>query len=482
MKTGRNDPCPCGSGKKYKKCCLSTSQGAPTRPVAAVGVTAPSAAQPRAIPVPTRLPTLPPPPPPRPRDPAAERWKARWEEFKSKKGEDQIAVFLQTLDDRDLMDDEVAFEMLNCLRLEAIKHGERRRFAEVVAALRERRPEVYDESSHFYLSWRVQDALAEGWQDDVPALARELALKTGRDIDVVNQSLRALAYHGRLSVLVEAMRIGWAGVQSSGNVVPWGIAEFANTGANYEIYDYLEQTASPDPADTTLLDRINHFIPEPRLDYVAEFIDDLTGKAGRAWNVKDFALKPPRRRLRDNWDDDEETAPADPAAANLSRLLNEFVGYARRVEGVPFPRADLARKELYRYFLARRDGDLDPRPSMIDQLRKPNKKLPPPPSPVHPLCPERVTLETHLARLVNPIHGLYYNAAALFDGVPVWLRFLASRRMIDGDQRAKNVEELQPLHAGLLRLWEKVSEDPTLYRAGQTWLANAVQGLPQTDE
>ena len=22
MKTGRNEPCPCGSGKKYKKCCM----------------------------------------------------------------------------------------------------------------------------------------------------------------------------------------------------------------------------------------------------------------------------------------------------------------------------------------------------------------------------------------------------------------------------------------------------------------------------
>lgn len=22
VKIGRNDPCPCGSGKKYKKCCL----------------------------------------------------------------------------------------------------------------------------------------------------------------------------------------------------------------------------------------------------------------------------------------------------------------------------------------------------------------------------------------------------------------------------------------------------------------------------
>jgi SEC-C motif len=23
VKTGRNDPCPCGSGRKYKKCCLN---------------------------------------------------------------------------------------------------------------------------------------------------------------------------------------------------------------------------------------------------------------------------------------------------------------------------------------------------------------------------------------------------------------------------------------------------------------------------
>jgi preprotein translocase subunit SecA len=27
-KTGRNEPCPCGSGKKYKKCCLNSPGGA----------------------------------------------------------------------------------------------------------------------------------------------------------------------------------------------------------------------------------------------------------------------------------------------------------------------------------------------------------------------------------------------------------------------------------------------------------------------
>ncbi len=28
MKTGRNDPCPCGSGRKYKECCLSKDEAA----------------------------------------------------------------------------------------------------------------------------------------------------------------------------------------------------------------------------------------------------------------------------------------------------------------------------------------------------------------------------------------------------------------------------------------------------------------------
>ena len=33
VKIGRNDPCFCGSGKKFKKCCLGTHTSAPARPV-----------------------------------------------------------------------------------------------------------------------------------------------------------------------------------------------------------------------------------------------------------------------------------------------------------------------------------------------------------------------------------------------------------------------------------------------------------------
>ena len=57
----------------------------------------------------------------------------------------------------------------------------------------------------------------------------------------------------------------------------------------------------------------------------------------------------------------------------------------------------------------------------------PNRKLPKPPRPAHPLCPERVTLDVHLAGMMGMMSGLYHTAAALFQAMPAWLRFLESR-------------------------------------------------------
>jgi hypothetical protein len=251
MKAGRNDPCPCGSGKKYKKCCLRKDQEAADLappvlvtppnpdPLAAARPKPSRGARPALSPLPE--------PPPQPPDPAAEAWNARWKEFEAQDGEGRVAVFLKTLDDTDLMDDEMAFEMLSALHGGAAERGERQRFADLVGALRERRPELYDEGAHYYLSWLLQDALVEGRRDTLPALARELGARAGRDIDTVRRSLDGLAYHGELSALVEAMRAGWPGVKPSANILPWGIDEWAAKGVDYEVFDYLEHTASPAP-------------------------------------------------------------------------------------------------------------------------------------------------------------------------------------------------------------------------------------------
>jgi len=218
MKVGRNDPCPCGSGKKYKKCCLGKDQAASNRPAdpgAVLQSSGDSGPLPAASPRPSKPPRATassrasrPTPPPRPRDPRAERWDALWKEFESQDGAGQVALFLKTLDDPELMIDEIAFEMLSRLRQDAIKRGERARFPELVDALRQRRPEVYQEGAHYYLSWLIQDALAEGRPETVRPLALELAARSARHLDTVIRSLDVLAYHGQLAVLVEAMRVG----------------------------------------------------------------------------------------------------------------------------------------------------------------------------------------------------------------------------------------------------------------------------------
>jgi SEC-C motif len=478
MNAGRNDPCPCGSGKKYKKCCLAGDKEVSSRPTA-VSPPAPSSST-VAPPLLTQQrpkpagPTAPAraskdPTPSLPLDPITERGDRLWQEFESQNGEGRIAVFLETLEDAEVMTDDMAFEMFNILHTDAVKSGDRTRFADCVGALRERRPDVFDQGGHYYISWCLQDALAESRQEAVHSLARELAARAGRDIDIFNRVSTSLAYHGQLPVLVESLRIAWPLVKSSDDVVPWGISEFANNGASHEIFEYLEHTTNPDPTDPTLLDRIHFFVEEPREEYLREFISDLSGTSGREWQVKDFALSPPRKRGRDAWGDEAEDRQAqDPGAINLSRLIAEFVGYLRREEGVPFPRGELVRQELYSYFMRRQEGDLDPRPSMLEQTMHPNRKLPKPPRPAHPLCPERVTLEVHLARMMGMMSGLYHSAAALFQAMPAWLRFLESLRLIDAGTHRKVKAELLPLHASLLRIWEQ-QEDPLLYRQGQAW-------------
>ena len=148
MKAGRNDTCPCGSGKKYKKCCLAKDNkrsleqtAASSPPPSSVGVLRPASA------IATERPSLL-VEPRRPRRqtagaPLAARSdrrarQARWREFESQSGEARIAVFLETLEDVELMDDDFAFEMLSVLHPEAGQNGSRTRFAECVDALRER--------------------------------------------------------------------------------------------------------------------------------------------------------------------------------------------------------------------------------------------------------------------------------------------------------------------------------------------------------
>src|SRR5215216_4229688 len=124
MKIGRNDPCPCGSGKKYKKCCLAKDEAAARKAYT------------------QRVPELPPPPPPDPLDQARN---ALWEEFGAAEGAKLPALFQRALAEPDLLDAELAFEMICKIR----DSGDQVSFVDVLDMLREQRPDLYQHDASY---------------------------------------------------------------------------------------------------------------------------------------------------------------------------------------------------------------------------------------------------------------------------------------------------------------------------------------------
>lgn len=433
VKIGRNDPCPCGSGKKYKRCCLAKDQEAERVPKAATQLnrppvvpSKPAAPAPRA-PSPPSAPVV---------DPATEALNARYEAFEAADYEGKIALFYQTLDEEALMDAEMAFEMLNQLHGYSIQRDERGRFEEWLVTLQERLPEVYAEESHYFLQWQIDNALASGRMSALPALVRELSTHAGKQVDLFHQLLDQLAYHGQLSLLLEAVPIAWPLIKSSRDVVLWAIEQFSAQAAEYVIFDFLEQHPSAAVDDPELIARLEDYI-EVNPEKLARHLSYLTEHAGRSWTNKDFDLKNQQHKQ------------------NLADLGLEFQGYLKRKEQVCYTKGNLAREQLLNYFRERQGGKLGAR-ERASRAR-------------HPLCPDRATLDRFLGGLLNFINPQHHKAVATFELLPAWLRFLVSRQLITAELLEQTLQQLQPLRASLLEFYGTYHADTALRPALERW-------------
>jgi hypothetical protein len=483
MKAGRNDPCPCGSGKKYKKCCLRKDQEAEQRsvyqgpPRSPADLLRPEPSQPVAVtkaPAPAKR-SRPPEPPP---DPHIAAINARWEEFKAQDYEGQIALFLKTLEEKELMDAEMAIEMLEQIHQQAIKQNERDRLRLLLDQLRERQPDAYAERMHWYLYWLITDALVARRFDEAAQPAREMTATAGTDIDIFNRVLDELDYYGQLSTLVEIMRLAWPEVKTSANIVPWGVTEFMIRGSEYEILHYLEHTVSPDAGDPVLVERLKYYFDELNTEYLTRYVEHVTGKSTKVWTLSDFEIQPPRKK---SWDEDDEDDEApDPGQNNLQYLSTEFLGYLHREEGLSHTKAELGRENIRRYLVERALGELEPRESMLESVLRPkqHKPKPEPSRPAHPLCPDRDTLDRYLGGLLGFLNQLHYRAVAMFEVIPAWLRFLESRQLVDAERRALTMQGLQPLQTQLLKLYEDYPTDPNLLAGIKSWHMEAENRPP----
>jgi hypothetical protein len=459
MNIGRNDPCHCGSGKKYKKCCLEKDEEA--RRKEAAPPTAPSHNKAS--------------------DPYIEAWNARYEEFEASDYEARIALFKRTLDDVELMDGEMAFEMLSGLFAQAAERNERDRYDLLIESLRERLPEVYKKEAHFLLENRILNALVMKRPEAVRTLALELAELAGDHIDIWDLVESRLAYHGYLDTLVEAMRLAWPEVRASNEIVPWGIDEFNERALQYETLNYIAKTPEPKGDDPALLERLVFFAGNGLdVDRMRVIVGHLSGQTERQWVMDDFKLAPPKRRSRDDWDGEageeevKEAREPDSARINLYDLTLQFVNYAHRIEDVAWAKANLASGEIFNFIVRRNAGELEYRESMFDsslrsvgQKRGPIKKFR---RYEHLLCPDRERLDTFLAGNLQLLNHQPHKVAAAMELIPAWMRFLETQRLLDAILRKETLESLKPLTGYLLKPFDNLrSSDPTLHEAIKRW-------------
>ena len=194
----------------------------------------------------------------------------------------------------------------------------------------------------------------------------------------------------------------------------------------------------------------------------------ITGQAERRWTLDDFDLTEHRRRK------DAPEPPANAGRTNLYDLTVEFQGYLRREEGVSYAKGELARDQIQQYILERYAGKLSGNDDRWE-TRKTGRKARSL-SPVHLLCPDRDTLNRYLVGLLRFFSSKPYRAAALFEMLPAWLRFLEARELIDTGQRDRTLHELSSLVPDLIKVWDSYRSDPALRLAAEHWRENAGLG------
>jgi hypothetical protein len=278
-------------------------------------------------------------------------------------------------------------------------------------------------------------------------------------LDLYARIVDQLAYHGMLDELSEISHIAWPQIKDSDNIM-WGKNTFAQWGADCVLFERLEQAGELSHEDSELMQKIHYYFEDLQLEHFPKYINSTSGRSDQTFSLDDF--KTTARRQKNEYDDsDDQQGLTAESKSVLSSLLDTFVDYARRIEGVPCTRAKLASTNIYSYICGRLAGKLEPRQNLLESMRNPQKK-PKPKPPTNILCPDHSTLDRYLAEQLHFMNPLRYQAAATLELMPAWLRFLKAKGLLESKLPETTLKELGKLQATLRKLFQSDRLDPAL--------------------
>ncbi len=493
MKLGRNDPCPCGSGKKYKQCCLGKDEDAhrlvyQIRQEQATSIFENNLEEMlfddwhfeaenetedwddddendwdeeydgewerEARLADEKL-----------DDEESEQVvdeqesetnitleETEWRRFFEENLEGKIAYFEDLLEKPEPIEPEDALNLLEEIFEATLQENARERYEEVIEKFHRRSPEAYHATSFAYLDHRISNALVLGNEAALASLVDELAVT---DVDAFEEVLYSLAYYVKLDVINAAMPLACPRPDDSAKEYLWD-PHLASVATRYLAFAQLERQGMPQPGETAWYEPFLRFSKIPA-DRLLAFMALLSGQEQRHWLPEHFHVPIKRRKQGER-----------SVAQNLFELTLQFQAHARGTRALPFCKSELGREQLHNYILRRACGELFPSAfarrdsAEIHALRK--QMHPEWPPHARLLCPDRVTLRRYLEVMMQHDASDYYLHTALFELLPEWLNFLVAQQLLEPAQRDQTLLELHEAREDVLKLLRSYARDPNLYQ------------------
>jgi len=296
-KIGRNAPCPCGSGKKYKKCCLKKEIEEKAREVREKQI----------------------------EEDAAEKF---WEEFGGATYSDKIARFRDYLTKE--LDGTGVFEMLDTISSEARRREDLDTLAGLIGEIKEKCPVIYAKDAPYYNSILIENMAAVEDFSGLPAALEAFAEKPGGYIDGFFRAIETLMYYSEIDPLIPAMEKAYPNVLESENIIPSGIDEFSTLLGWLLLFRGLKEQ---DPR--LLYEDVSRYWNISQEEFDKMVVALTTGSAG-AFEKQEFLKKGSKKM-------------------NTDKVLQLTIAFMHTLNknGMGYSRALMARNALVEYILDR---------------------------------------------------------------------------------------------------------------------------------
>ncbi len=432
MTPGRNDPCPCGSGRKYKRCCLAKDEAERARqlagPPAAALTPEPDADADTST-------------GPGGRRPAADdRWADLFGRLRVVPLDEKVALVRETILATADIEGELAFDLVESVAGPCRDAGRLDDLDGVIDLVERTHPAAFAEEACWFHDWRAENALLRPGDDPMPHLLA-LARDPGPDIDGFFRLIDWLRYHGRSTELVRVLTTAWPSIRDSDEVMPHAVAEFQETTIDAIVTANVARDASLAATDPSLLADLEP-VGDIDPDGLAMLVESRTGRATRAWTPADFA---------------RDAEDADGCDHPVHLLSLEFGHALHGLHGWSLPRAEMARWEVV---------DLIGRCSADDgrDRRRPAKRgaasgaVRRPPTAF--LLPAASDVDRRLAGMLQIFGAVPHRAATLFLTLPHWTAFLAGHGLAEAEAGRRMWRDVVGRCGDLPKVIDQFCHDP----------------------